>query len=87
MAYNEKNTPTMSGTLKEIIAVYPEYKREINQIFHESELFVELVNDYLICKNRLNSHLPNENEYKDAFKELEEELLEQIVIQQKKMSF
>ena len=74
----------MIGTLKEIIAVYPEYKREINQIFHESDLFVELVNDYLMCKNKLDSHLTNEHEYRDAFKELEQELLEQIEIQQQK---
>ena len=77
----------MIGTLKEIIAVYPEYKREINQIFHESYLFVELVNDYLMCKNKLDSHLSNENEFRNAFKELEEEILEQIDIQQQKMIF
>ena len=77
----------MSSLLKQIIAVYPEYEEEINQIFHENEFFVELVNDYLFCKNKLKSHLANENEYRDAFKELEDEILEQIDIQHEKMNF
>ena len=75
----------MSGTLKEIIAVYPEYEREINQIFHENEFFVELVNDYLFCKNKLKCRSSNTNEYRDALKELEDEILEQIDIQQQKI--
>ena len=75
----------MSSLQNQIIAIYPNYKEEINQIFQTNELFVELVNDYLFCKNKLKSHLANE--YRDAFKELEEEILEQIDIQHEKMNF
>ena len=77
----------MSSLQKQIIAVYPEYEEEINQIFHENEFFVELVKDYLFCKNKLKSHLANEIEYRDAFKELEDEILEQIALQQQKIDF
>ena len=77
----------MSSLLKQIIAVYPEYEEEINQIFHKNEFFVELVNDYLFCKNKLKCHVANTNEYRDALKDLEDEILEQIIIQQHKMIF
>ena len=60
----------MSSLQKQIIAIYPDYKEEINQIFQKNEFFVELVNDYLFCKNKLKSHLANENEYRDVFIEL-----------------
>ena len=76
----------MSSLQNQIIAIYPNYKEEINQIFQTNELFVELVNDYLFCKNKLKSHFANENEYRDAFKELEDEILEQIDIQQRKIN-
>ena len=77
----------MSSLQKQIIAVYPEYEEEINQIFHENKFFVELVNDYLFCKNKLKCHVDNTNEYRDALKDLEDEILEQIVIQQQKMKY
>ena len=77
----------MSSLLKQIIAVYPEYEEEINQIFHKNEFFVELVNDYLFCKNKLKCHVANTNEYRDALKDLEDEILEQIIIQQHKMKY
>ena len=77
----------MSSLLKQILAVYPEYEEEINQIFHKNDFFVELVNDYLFCKNKVKSHISNTNEYRDTLKELEDEILEQIDIQQQKMIF
>ena len=76
----------MSSLQKQIITVYPEYEKEINQIFHENEFFVELVNDYLFCKNKLKSPLANQSEYRDVLKELEKEILEQIDIQQQKIN-
>ena len=77
----------MSSLLKQIIAVFPEYEEEINQIFRKNEFFAELVNDYLFCKNKLKCRSSNTNEYRDALKELEDEILEQIDIQQQKMIF
>ena len=78
---------SMSSLLKQIIAVYPEYEEEIIEIFHKDETFVELVEDYLFCKNKLKCHLANTNDYRDALKELEDEILEQIDVQQQKMKY
>ena len=75
----------MRSLQNQIIAIYPDYKEEINQIFQTNELFVELVNDYLFCKNKLKCRSTNTNEYRDALKELEDEILEQIDIQQQKI--
>ena len=68
----------MSSLLKQIITVYPEYEEELSHIFYENEIFAELVNDYLFCKNKLKNNLVNTNNYKDALKNLEDEILEQI---------
>ena len=76
----------MSSSQKQIIAVYPEYEKEINQIFHKNELFVELVNDYLFCKNKLKYPSSNTIEYRDAFKDLENEIIEQIDNQKQKIN-
>ena len=77
----------MGSLQKQIIEYFPEYEEEINQIFHENEFFVELVNDYLFCKNKLKCHVSNTNEYRNVLKELEDEILEQIDIQKQKMKY
>ena len=76
----------MSSLQNQIIAIYPNYKEEINQIFQTNELFVELVNDYLFCKNKLKCRSSNTNEYRDALKDLENEIIEQIDNQKQKIN-
>ena len=67
-----------STLLKEVTKLYPEHEKEINLIFHENEIFVELAEDYLFCKKTLECQLDNENDYRKALRKLENEILEQI---------
>ena len=70
-----------SGSKMQIISLLPGWERELESLFIiGDESFMELANDYLLCKNELsrfqNSGMEaHASEYLELVKELEAELI------------
>ena len=67
---------------------FPDYSKEIQVIIEDNEDFIELVNDYLFCKQELN-RLSNSkkyitaSEYKTTLDELKKEILAHLEVHKK----
>jgi len=69
-----------------VVSEFPQKKKEITALYFQSTSFLEICEDYVMCKNSIKKIEANDksandknlNELKIAFSELKEELLSRI---------
>jgi uncharacterized protein YdcH (DUF465 family) len=69
-----------------VVSEFPQKKKEITALYFQSTGFLEICEDYVMCKNSIKKFEANDNSANDknlndlklAFSELKEELLSRI---------